>query len=118
MRRPAFSDFGVISRSVKSASARNMPVDSMNVTIMTSTMVTISTGSKIGMPKWNGVMNANQPASPILSKCIMPSAAVIVAPMMMPSRTAMLATKPRPNFAISRIDTKTMPAMPICDSGA
>ena len=40
------------------------------------------------------------------------------APMMMPSSTEMLATKPLANLAISRIDTSTRAAMPMCGSCA
>ena len=57
-------------------------------------MVAISTGSKIGVPKWNGVIGANQAASATLSKCIIPSAAAMTPPVMMPRSTAMLARKP------------------------
>ena len=56
-----------------------MPVDSIITTIITSVIVRIRTGSKIGMPKWNGRISANQRASPTLSKCIMPSAAAMTA---------------------------------------
>ena len=44
---------------------------------MTSVMVRIRIGSKIGMPKWNGGISANQPAAATFSKCIMPSAAAM-----------------------------------------
>jgi hypothetical protein len=43
MRRPVMSD-----------SARNMPVDSIITTIITSVIVRIITGSKVGMPKAKG----------------------------------------------------------------
>ncbi|MNL75391.1 hypothetical protein D3C87_2011880 [compost metagenome] len=73
-----------------------MPVDSIITTIITSDMVAISTGSKIGMPKRKGVTTANQPASATRSKCIMPRPAAKTQPMTMPVRTAMLLISPRP----------------------
>lgn len=54
-----------------------MPVDSIRVTIITRTMVRIMIGSKVGMPKCSGLMTANQLASLILSKCIMPRTAAV-----------------------------------------
>ena len=71
-----------------------MPVDSIITTIITRVMVTIRTGSKIGVPKWNGGIGANQAAAATLSKCIIPSAAAMTPPTTMPSRTAMLERKP------------------------
>ena len=60
MRRPAARLPWVIFLPVMSLSARNMPVDSIITTIITSVMVRIRIGSKIGMPKWNGGISANQ----------------------------------------------------------
>ena len=71
-----------------------MPVNSIIVTIITSVMVTISTGSKIGVPKWKGMIGANQAASATFSKCIIPSAAAMTPPTTMPTSTAMLDRKP------------------------
>ena len=64
---PAASSDWPIFLPVMSLRARNMPVDSIITTIMTSVMVTISTGSKIGVPKWNGGINANHCAAAIFS---------------------------------------------------
>ena len=43
-----------------------MPVDSIITTIITSVMVRIITGSKVGMPKAKGVTNPNQPAAKVV----------------------------------------------------
>ena len=69
-------------------------------------MVAISTGSKIGVPKWNGVIGANQAAAAIFSKCIIPRAAAITPPATIPRRTAMLDRKPLAKRAM----TMTMPS--------
>ncbi|KTF07719.1 hypothetical protein MGSAQ_000786 [marine sediment metagenome] len=50
-RRPAASCFWVTGRAHISDRARNMPVDSIITTIITSTMVRTITGSKVGRPK-------------------------------------------------------------------
>ncbi len=87
-------------------------------TIITSTMVRIRIGSKIGTPKRSGVISANQSAEATFSKCIMPSEAVTMPPITMPSRTAMLARKPLPNLDISRIDARTIAEITMPDTGA
>jgi len=88
-----------------------MPVDSIITTIITSVMVRIITGSKVGMPKANGVTTSIQPALATLSKFILPSAIATAQPATMPSSTEMLAMKPLPNFTSSRITTSTKAAM-------
>ena len=45
---------GVIGRSVISPSARNMPSDSTMTTTMTTHIVAMATGSKVGRPNWKG----------------------------------------------------------------
>ena len=91
-----------------------MPVDS----IMTSVMVTIRIGSKIGRAISKGSTRSNQLALATFSKPIMPAAVAMTPPMTMPSSTEMLATKPRAYLAISRMETSTMAAMPMCDNCA
>ena len=71
-----------------------MPVDSIITTIITSVMVRIITGSKVGMPKAKGVTTSNQCALATLSKFILPIAMATAQPATMPSSTEMLATKP------------------------
>ena len=53
-RRPLVSVASSNGRSVMSASARNMPVDSIMTTIITRHIVAMATMSKVGRPKWNG----------------------------------------------------------------
>ena len=95
-----------------------MPVDSIITTIITSVMVRIITRSKVGMPKWKGVITPNQAASPTLSKFILPSATAITAPTMMPRSTEMLARKPLAKRAIARIATSTMAEIAMLPKGA
>ena len=95
-----------------------MPVDSIRVTIITSVMVAISTGSKIGVPKWNGVIGANQAASATLSKCIIPSAAAITPPVTMPRSTAMLERKPLAKRAMPMTTPSTTSDRMMFESGA
>ncbi len=95
-----------------------MPVDSIMTTIITRVMVRIITRSKVGMPKWKGVMRPNHAASATLSKVILPSATARAAPITMPRRTEMLATKPRAKRAIRRIETSTMAEMAMLPKGA
>ncbi len=95
-----------------------MPVDSIMTTIMTRVMVTIITRSKVGVPKWKGVMRPNQLASATLSKLILPSATAITAPMMMPRRTEMLAMKPLAKRAMRRMAIRTTAEMPMLPRGA
>ena len=85
-----------------------MPVDSIITTIITSVMVRIIQKSKVGAPKWKGVIRPNQAASPTLAKFMVPMATAITAPITMPKSTAMLAMKPLPNLAIMRIEISTM----------
>lgn len=95
-----------------------MPVDSIITTIITSTMVRISTGSKIGVPKWNGMIGANQAAEPTLAKSIMPKAAATMPPATMPISTAMLLTKPRPKRATATTMPSTIIDSTMFDTGA
>jgi hypothetical protein len=101
-----------------SASARNMPVDSIITTIITSVMVRIITMSNVGMPKANGVTTSNQCALPTLSKCILPIAAASTQPATMPSSTEMLARKPLVYFTSSRMKTSTAAATAMLSSAA
>ncbi len=76
-------------------------------------MVAIRIGSKIGVPKWKGRIGANQAAAATLSKCIIPSAAAMMAPTTMPSSTAMLDRNPlakraKPITTASTISDRTM----------
>ena len=118
VRRPRARAGWSILRSVISPRARNMPVDSIITTIITSDMVRIITGSKTGTPKWNGSTMSNQGALPTLSKFIMPAAVATTPPTTMPSSTEMLAMKPRVNRAISRMVASTMTEIPRPDSAA
>ena len=88
-----------------------MPSDSIITTTMTSTMVRIITGSKIGVPKWKGMISANQPASATLSKCIIPRIAAITAPVTMPTSTAIFDRKPRAYFITRMIASSTSAAI-------
>ena len=102
VRRPAASSGWLIFLPVRSDHARNMPVDSIITTIITSVMVRIITMSKVGMPKAKGVTRSNQCALPTLSKFILPIAMATAQPATMPSRTEMLATKPLAYLTSSR----------------
>ena len=84
-----------------------MPVDSIITTIMTSVMVRIITGSKIGRPKRKGVISSNQSARSTWSKCMSPMEAASTAPTMIPSSTEILARKPRANFITRMIVVST-----------
>jgi hypothetical protein len=99
-----------------SESARNMPVDSIMTTIITSDIVRIITMSKVGMPKANGVTTSNQCALPTLSKFILPRAIAIAQPPTMPSSTEMLAMKPFMKRTSNRMKTKTVAAMAMLSS--
>ena len=81
-------------------------------------MVAISTGWKIGVPKWNGVIGANQAAAAILSKCIIPRAAAITPPAMIPSSTAMLERKPLAKRAIAMTMPSTINDRMMFETGA
>ena len=94
VRRPRVRSSCVMRFPVMSPSARNMPVDSIITTIITRVMVRISTGSKVGMPNWNGSTTSNQAALATLSKFIMPMAVASTLPTTMPSSTEMLLRKP------------------------
>ena len=118
MRRPDDSAGCDSVLPVMSHSARNMPVDSIITTIITSTMVRISTGSKIGMPKWNGMIGATQAAFTTLSKCMRPSAAAMQPPTTMPISTAMLETKPLPKRATPITTARTTSESAMLDTGA
>ena len=94
-----------------SAEARNIPVDSiMTTTIATSVMVPIRTASKVGGPKANGRTSANHGALATFSKVISPIATAAAQPVIAPSSTAMLATKPRRYRTISISTTSTQHA--------
>lgn len=110
-RSPAASRGWLIRCPTMSPSARNIPVDSIITTIITSVMVRIITGSKVGIPKWNGRIGANQAAAATFSKCIIPIDAARSPPTTIPISTAMLDRKPRPKRAISRIVASTTPAI-------
>ena len=84
-----------------------MPVDSMNVTNITVTIVTIDSGSKCGRPKWNGITKPTHGACATPSVFTRPIAKAIAKPATMPSSTEMFATKPRPYLLISRISVST-----------
>ena len=96
VRRPRARSSWSSGLPVMSDSARNMPVDSIITTIITSVMVRIMTGSNVGMPNAKGVTTSNHAALPTLSKLILPIATATTQPAMMPSSTATLETKPRP----------------------
>ena len=111
VRSPAASSGWPIFLPVMSDSARNMPVDSIITTIITSVIVRIITGSKVGMPKANGVTKSNQFALATLSKFILPIAMATAQPATMPSSTEMLATKPFMYLTNSSITTSTKAAI-------
>ena len=67
-RRPAESCFWSIFLPVRSDSARNMPVDSIITTIMTSVIVRIRIGSNTGVAISKGSTKSTQGALPTLSK--------------------------------------------------
>ena len=79
---------------VMSDKARNMPVDSIITTIITSVMVRIRMGSNTGPAISNGSTRSNHWALATFSNDIRPMATAITAPMTMPSSTEMLARKP------------------------
>ncbi len=91
-----------------SPTARNIPVDSMNVTNITITIVAIDSGSKCGSPKWNGATKPTHGAAATPSVFTRPAANAIAKPAIMPSSTEMFATKPRPNLLMARISASTM----------
>lgn len=91
-------------------------MDSIITTIITSTIVRIITGSKVGMPNAKGVTMSNQCAVATLAKLILPSSAASAQPATMPSSTEMLATKPRAYFTSSRMKTSTTAAMAMLSS--
>ena len=74
-------------------------------------MVSTITGSKVSRPKANGVTMSNRPALAAFSKPVLPIISATAQPATMPSSTAILATKPRPLRTISKIATRTKPAM-------
>ena len=95
VRSPAASSVWVIGRSVMSDSARNMPVDSIITTIITSVIVIVSTitGSKVGRPKTNGVTMSNHCARATLSRPILPRPTASTQPATMRVSTGTLARK-------------------------
>ena len=113
VRSPRVRSSWLTLRSVISPSARNMPVDSIITTIITSVMVRIRMGSKIGMAISSGSTRSNHSALLTLSKFISPISVATTAPMTMPSSTEILATKPLANLAISRMDRSTSAEMPM-----
>ena len=116
VRRPAESSFWLMDLPVRSDSARNMPVDSIITTIITSVMVRIITMSKVGMPNAKGVTTSNQPALPTLSKFILPMPKATTQPNTMPSSTEMLATKPLAYFTSKRMPMSTAAATAMLSS--
>ena len=56
--------------------------------------------------------------SPTLAKVILPSAVAITAPMMMPRRTEILATKPLAKRAMRRMEMRTTAEMATLPKGA
>ena len=118
VRSPAASAFWSTLRPVISPSARNMPVDSIITTIITSVMVRIRIGSKVGVAISNGSTMSKSGALTTLSKFILPVIVATTPPMTMPINTAMFETKPLAKRAISRIDTSTSAAIPTPASSA
>ena len=116
VRSPAASSFCPIGLPVISESARNIPVDSIMTTIITSDIVAIVTRSNVGMPNANGVTRSSQGALATLSKLILPIATATTQPTMMPIRTEMLATKPFVYLTRSRMTTRTKPATAMLSS--
>ena len=80
--------------------------------------MTIRTGSKTGVPKWNGVIGANQAALATLSKCIIPSAAAMTPPATMPTRTAMLERNPLAKRATPMTIASTTSERRMLETGA
>ena len=89
-----------------------MPVDSIITTIITRVMVRMRTGLKMGAAISKGSTRSNHWALATFSNDIIPMPTATTAPMMMPSSTEILAMKPLPNLAISRMDSSTRPEMP------
>ncbi|MCY1307510.1 hypothetical protein D9M70_574370 [compost metagenome] len=79
---------------------------------MTMHIDRIAVTSKVGMPKCSGVMTATRLASSRPSNETLPMPIATRVPMMMPSSTAQLATRPRPYLVSSRMVTSVSPAMP------
>ena len=64
------------------------------------------------------MIGANQAASAILSKCIIPRAAAITPPAMMPSSTAMLERKPLAKRAMTMTTPSTISDRMMFEIGA
>src|SRR4051795_8578771 len=71
-RRPSERERGSTLRSVISPTAIRSPVVSVIVTRATTSIDTIAEDSKVGAPKWNGVLIPTQSASPTPSKSVNP----------------------------------------------
>lgn len=96
-----------------SPSARNIPIDSMKVISMMTVRVAMEMGSKVGQPKANGTMGANQAASPSPSRLTSPMAMATPKPNRMPSSTEMLLKKPLVKRVTSRMKASTRKLVPM-----
>ncbi len=99
-------------RPTMSPTARNMPVDSTSVTIMTMHIAATAVRWKVGQPKWNGVTRAMSGRSASPSRRNRPSGQARHRPAARPISTATLATKPVAKRLTTRITASTKAATP------
>ena len=111
-RKPRARSCSVKGVSVISPRAMNMPDDLMKMMTCTTASVSMDGRSKVGQPKCIGSTRSNHRASARPRKLTRPTASAITKPNKMPSRTLILAMKPRTNRVIIRMNTSTAKDVP------
>lgn len=86
------------------------PVVSVMITRATTSMDTTAAASKVGAPKWNGVLMPTQSASPTPSKSVKSSGTAATIPATIPISTAIRLKKGGANRCTARTTTSTPPA--------
>ncbi len=105
-RRPSASCRGSMCLSTISPMASMSPVVSVMITNATTHIEMTALTSKVGTPKWNGVLTPNQASSPTWLKSVRPNGMAMMVPMISPDRMDSRARAGGAKRSITKISTR------------